>query len=189
MLIPCTCEVAVDCNRNAAQLNRLILLLSQLSIFLLKRCLPFLKEDSGSAWAVPVAVQLSMSSILAYLPTLSALYVCATGVMTPLQDRPPLFLLLLPVVPSGCLGLWLPRWSHRLIKPPFGQCSSWGVLWQDKHKGRSCNLRNCVWQAWCKRRQRQLGGWQQSRSNGSLVCYGLLEGLCWGQFLGGCQWG
>ena len=189
LLIPCTCKVAVDCNRNAASLNRLILLLSELSVFLLKRRLPFLIGDSSSAWAVPVAVQLSMFSVFAYLPTLSALYVGATGVMTPLQAQPPLLLLLFPVVPSGCFGFWLPRWSHRLIKPPFGQRSSWGVLWQDKHKRRSCNLRNCVWQAWCKWRQRQLGGWQQSWSNRSLVCCGLLECLCWGQFLGGCHGG
>ena len=106
------------------------------------------------------------------LPTLSTLYDCAPRVLAPLNTEPLFLLHFFPVVPGSCFGLWQPTWSHRLIRPPFGQRSSRGIWRQNED---NC-LRWCQW----KRRQRCL-----SSSSRSLRWCRLLKGLGWGQLLGG----
>ena len=76
-----------------------LLVIPQFPVFGFKRRLPFFKRNSGGLWAEPVAVHLSMSAILADLPTLLTSDVGTTGVRAPLQSYS-LLLSLLPVVPD-----------------------------------------------------------------------------------------
>ena len=127
-----------------------------------------------------------MLAIFTGLPTLSTLYNCAPGVPAPLNTEPLLLLRFFPVVPGSCFGLWQPTWSQRLIRPPFGQCSSRGIRRQNEGKQWSRNLWNCL--RWCQRRRRQRFPSSSSRSR-SLRRWRLLKGLGWGQLLGGCHGG